>query len=104
MKSADKFFLRQLTAISAFNYEVDLPIYDGVCICYQDESGNKTDLITLYCDMYSANCKLLINKDIKMSDYVKSYEDFKALDAIIEKAKYHIKLAHEATLAAAYLE
>ena len=102
MKSADKFIIRPLTAVNAFNYEIDLPIYDGVVICYRTEEGTLTDLITLYCGMYDTTCTFKVDKDIKMCDFVSSYDDFKALDATIEKAKYHIELAHQASITAAY--
>ena len=55
-KTPEKFFLKRLTAVSQFNYEVELPIYDGIVIAYKSVDGNITDLITLYWDMYDTNC------------------------------------------------
>ena len=103
-KAPEKFILKRLTAVSQFNYEIELPIYDGIVIAYQSVNGNITDLITLYWDMYDTNCTFKIKSDIKLSDYVKDYEDFKALDATIEKAKYHIDLAHKAAINAEYIK
>ena len=44
--------------------------------------------------MYSHYCELQIDKTITLSDYVKTYEEFIALNAIIEKAKKLIDDAH----------
>ena len=99
-----KFFLKPITAISAFNYEVELPIYDGVIIACQVDKEPIVELITLHCEMYDTNCKLIIKKDINLADYIETYEDFKAFNDVIEKAKYHIELAHQAAIAASYLD
>lgn len=39
MKQTKKFFLKPMTAVSAFNYEIELPISDGVVICYQEDDN-----------------------------------------------------------------
>jgi hypothetical protein len=103
MKQTKKFFLKPLTAVNAFNYEMELPIYDGVIIACQIDN-TVIDLLTLYCEMYETTCKLVIKKDIDLADYITSYEDFKALNEVIEKAKYHIELAHQAAIASSYID
>jgi len=100
----EKFFIRPLTAVNQFNYEFDLPIYDGVVIYYKTEDGKNIDFFTLYCGQYDAQYTFKSDKDCQWSQYIKTYEDFKELDAAVEKAKYHIELAHKAALTAAYIE
>ena len=104
MKVTKKFYLKPLTAISAFNYEIELPISDGVIIYYQEENGPAIDLLTLYLNIYSDTCELRINKELVLADHIKTYDEFKALDAAIEKAKYHIELANKAAITSAYLD
>lgn len=100
MKQTKKFFLRPMTAVSAFNYEIELPISDGVVICYQENDNEPVELLTVCLNMYSPTVEVRINKEIDLADHIKTYDEFKALDAIIEKAKYHINLAHEAAITA----
>ena len=97
-----EFFLRQLSAVNAFNYEVDLPISDGIVVYYKAD-GKNIDLATVYLPMYSPCCEIKVDKNIILSEHIKDYDEFLALDAAVEKAKYHINLAHEAALTAAYI-
>ena len=89
----DKFTLRQLTTTDAFNYEIELPIYDGLVICYVDEKGKQIDLLTITLGLGNVTFKAPM--DIKLSDYITTYNDFKFFDLLVEKCKYHLKLAHE---------